>query len=124
MLIEIIKENESVIYQGSIFKKGDVLKMDDAVAASLMKRGYVAAVKAETIAVEPDAEETAEENQIAGHLDREQLEEMTYQELKKLAADMGLDANGKKAELIERIVAETVYVDAEDCEMPDTSMPE
>lgn len=45
---------------------------------------------------------------VKGHLDPEQLETMSYNELKKLAKDMGLATDGKKEDLIERIAAEEV----------------
>lgn len=50
---------------------------------------------------------------ITGNLDKGQLSTMKVDELRKLAADMGLDTAGKKAELIERICAVEVEVDDE-----------
>ena len=47
---------------------------------------------------------------IEANLDKEQLSTMKVDELRKLAADMGLETTGRKAELIERITAETVSV--------------
>lgn len=44
----------------------------------------------------------------AGHLDKGKLEEMDYNDLKKLAKDMGLLAKGSKEELVERIAAEQI----------------
>ena len=55
-------------------------------------------------------------NDIDGHLDAEQLEEMTIKELKALAEDMGIDT-GKfkvKAEYIQAIVAVEVSAPADD----------
>lgn len=55
-------------------------------------------------------------NDITGHLDAEQLEEMTIKELKALAEDMGIDT-GKfkvKAEYIQAIVAVEVSAPADD----------
>ena len=65
------------------------------------------------------------------------LEGLSYPELKKLAAEMGIPANGKKEELIERIRnagdkqdeeeteadAEEEH-EAEEDELPNTGMPE
>lgn len=56
------------------------------------------------------------ENDITGHLDAEQLEEMTIKELKALATDMGIDT-GKfkvKADYIQAIVAVEVSAPADD----------
>lgn len=47
------------------------------------------------------------------HLDPEQLSTMNYNDLKKLAKDMGLNASGTKEELVERIAAEGVTVEGE-----------
>lgn len=47
-----------------------------------------------------------------GHLDVEQLEKMDYNDLKKLAADMGVKAaSNKKADLIEALLAVEVEID-------------
>lgn len=48
-----------------------------------------------------------------GHLDPKDLSAMNYNDLKKLAKDMGVSAAGTKEELIERISAEGVYVEGE-----------
>ena len=49
----------------------------------------------------------------AGHLDPDQLEGMTYAELKKLAADIGAKPTGsKKADLIAAIMAVEIAVEA------------
>lgn len=56
------------------------------------------------------------DNDIVGHLDAEQLEEMTIKELKALAEDMGIDT-GKfkvKADYIQAIVAVEVSAPADD----------
>jgi len=56
------------------------------------------------------------EGVIKGHLVKEDLEEMTYTQLKELAKDMGIET-GKiksKAAMIEAICSEEVYTDADD----------
>lgn len=68
------------------------------------------------------------ENDITGHLDAEQLEEMTIKELKALATDMGIDT-GKfkvKADYIQAIVAVEVSApaDEENGENPPDISPE
>lgn len=57
--------------------------------------------------------ENAENGKIAGHLDAEQLQDMTFTELKALAKNMGIET-GKiksKAGMIEAITAVEVYAD-------------
>lgn len=51
-----------------------------------------------------------------GTLDAEELEGMTVPALRALAKQMGLDDTGKKADLIERISAVKVSVNAEGCD--------
>lgn len=57
-------------------------------------------------------EEEKEQEIIVSHLDADQLGSMDYNELRKLAKEMGLSASGTKEELIERIAAEPVYAPA------------
>lgn len=53
------------------------------------------------------------------HLDAEELESWDYNELKKLAAEMGVEPAGKKkADYIAAIVAEEVEVSVDDDELP------
>lgn len=61
-----------------------------------------------------------------GHLDAEQLEKMDYNELKKLAADMGVKPEGqKKADYIAAIAAAEVEIDDdEDDEDDDDELPD
>ena len=47
---------------------------------------------------------------MTGHLDKEQLNAMTRQELEELAAEMQLDTSGRKADLVKRIAAAEVEV--------------
>lgn len=76
---------------------------DMFIVDDLLKAGYVEAL-----------EENNDGEVETGHLDPEQLKEMTVPELRKLANDMGLDDSGKKDELIERICSAEVQVgDAE-----------
>ena len=103
MKVIVTNKNESVIYNGVIYKHEDAFEADDAIAKSLIERGYVKEVTTE-----------ADEAEVkTGYLDKAQLEEMPYPELKRLAAQLGLDATGKKADLIERICGEEVGVEDE-----------
>lgn len=59
------------------------------------------------------------EQTVKGHLSAEDLEGWDYNELKKLAADMGVEVKGKKkADYIAAITAEEVEASAEDDELP------
>lgn len=59
------------------------------------------------------------EQTVKGHLSAEDLEGWDYNELKKLAADMGVKVKGKKkADYIATITAEEVEASAEDDELP------
>ena len=125
MKVTVIKDKESVIYNGKIYGKGDSFDADDLIAKSLIERGYVSA---------SSSEEEGEAVVHTGTLDESQIKEMSYPELKKLAAEMGLDASGKKDELIARICATEIGVEADAVvdpegeessdEMPNTDMPE
>lgn len=123
MIITVIKD--SVIYNGKIYNNGDTIEnANEIVAKSLIERGYVKEIDAD------------EKELLTGHLDEAQLKEMSYQELKKLAAQMELDTSGKKEDLIARICNTEVSVEKEAVveeeisgeettdEMPNTSMPE
>lgn len=131
MKVIVIKKSESIIYNGEIYKYDDTFEVDDAIGKSLIERGYVNEVTyPEPL---PEAEAEAEAEIVEGYLDEKDLEGMTYAELKHLAAEMGLDATGKKADLISRISGEAVNVEAEAVleeeteeadELPNTNMPE
>ena len=59
------------------------------------------------------------ESTMKAHLDAEELENWDYNELKKLAAEMGVEVKGnKKADYIAAIAAEEVEASAEDDELP------
>ena len=106
---------------------------DDEHAARLVKMGVAVYVLNEAEAEEPVApeeetavpveqqEETSPETS-GEHLDSAQLEEMNYNDLKKLAADMGVKPEGKtKADYIAAIAAAEVEPGEED---PEDELPE
>lgn len=67
---------------------------------------------------EPKQAEEPEQT-VKGHLDAKELEGWSYNELKKLAAEMGVEVKGnKKADYIAAIAAEEVEAGAEDDELP------
>lgn len=119
---------------------------DDAQAARLVALGvaeYVGTVKAvdeapapqpEGQQVEPEGDQdpgepAQEPEKNMGHLSAEDLESWDYNELKKLAADMGVVPNGKKkSDYIAAIVAVEVElgpeVDPDEVDDPDNDLPE
>lgn len=90
---------------------------DDAQAARLVRLGVAAYVTEQQATTEPSVDPAAnskdpgqtpgsESEKLTGHLDAAELESWDYNELKKLAADMGVTPKGKKkADLIDAIVA-------------------
>lgn len=97
--------------------RGQVMDIqDEYVLHDLLKAGYVEALeegntqmnaildeKAGTDSTESDAESEGKTETLTGTLDMEELREMHYNDLKKLAKEMGLEAGGTKDELVERI---------------------
>ena len=97
-------------------------ELDEAQAERLVSLGVAEYATGETVAkAAENAEEADEGEKLTGHLDADQLGEMDYNELKKLAADMGVTPKGKKkADLIEAICAAEVEAGEEDeDELPD-----
>ena len=101
----------------SVFAPGAISRMIAAGKVAETAEGPLlpSAASLENEASEPDL---AEENNemIAGHLDAEQLEEMSYNDLKARAKEKGLSTKGTKDELIARIAAAEVMVPAEEGE--------
>ena len=69
------------------------------------------------------AAEASQNGSEAAHLDPDQLQSMTVAELKKLAADMGIETKQLKTkdELVEAICAEDVVPGDESTEAPELS---
>lgn len=114
-------------------RMSEPFELEDAEAKRLVSLG-VAEIITEGVATGGNGEETNPpsvnpsndengsngenegDNDIVGHLDAEQLEEMTIKELKALAEDMGIDT-GKfkvKADYIQAIVAVEVSAPSND----------
>lgn len=70
---------------------------------------FVSAGVAEYVGGVIEADE-ADEQEVTGHLAKSQLEEMTIQQLKNLAGDLGVDVTGckKKADYVDAIAAAEV----------------
>lgn len=84
---------------------------DEAQAERLVRLGVVAYVTAKTPEAQQEPEETGDQDpqepaETTGHIDAAELESWDYNQLKKLAADMGVTPKGKKkADLIAAITA-------------------
>ena len=95
--------------------------VDEKEAKRLIGLGVAKAVD-EDDSIKTD-ESTDSDSVITGHLTEEQLNELSYPELKKLCNEMGVSAVGKKNELIERLVEVEVNADeesrVEDSDFPD-----
>lgn len=106
---------KSLSYKGVVSatkKQPDVFVEDKATAEAAVATGYFTLVEGEP-------EEQAAQPEAAAHLDKEQLESMKFDDLKKLAEDMGIDTKGlkKKAELVEAISAVEVIPGEEENEV-------
>lgn len=79
-------------------KNPDTFTEDKAIADGAVASGYFTLIKDE-------AEE--EQQEAKYHLNKAQLDEMKFDDLKKLAADMGIGITGikKKADLVDAIAA-------------------
>lgn len=91
---------------------------EDAQADRLVRLGVAVYVDAVPV-------EKTEPEKLKGHLDAADLETWDFNELKKLAADMGVKPEGKKkADYIAAIVAVEVEVDPDVVDDPDNELPD
>lgn len=84
---------------------------DDAQADRLVRLGVAAYATAKMPEAQQEPEETEDQEptKTTGHLDAAELESWDYNQLKKLAADMGVTPKGKKkTDLIAAITAAEV----------------
>lgn len=131
MLVKVIKD--SVIHRGEVIRTGKTFTCDDSIGESLIERNLVERIYDAEVVEDAVAPVKPFEGMETGHLDPNDLaENYSYQELKKLASDLGVSAKGSKEELIERISAVEVGYEAEAVveeeeeaeELPNTDMPE
>lgn len=110
--------------------KDEPFECDDALAARFVEQGVAVYCDCEENATQPNVEgETADEAEVeepaeeetegeepsTTHLDADALAKWDYNDLKKLAADMGVTPEGKKkADYIAAIVAADLEIDDED----------
>ena len=119
-------DGRSPVYPGSVAEVNDedgLRMIEDGCAVEVGAGASVRSGKAAPVSgpgenpskdgTAQNSPENAGNGQAAGHLDAEQLQEMTFTELKALAKDMGIET-GKiksKAGMIEAITAVEVYAD-------------
>ena len=125
MIAKVISTNESVIYNGKIYGFDDEFEVSDEIGKFLIERGLIAGKTDNANLFPEDEVEDVEEILEAVEM-RNDIDEMSYPELKSYASELGLSASGTKVELIERIKEHFADLDeAEETEeLPDTSMPE
>lgn len=115
-----MKVRATISFSGLIsMYAGEVREVEDSyILNDLMKAGYVVPAEAEAESRNSQTNSDSEDEAalMEGTLDAEELEGMTVPALRALAKQMGLDDTGKKADLIERISAAKVSVDAEGCD--------
>ena len=114
-----------------VIDKGQTVEVPEDEAARLVNLGVAAYVKEPVLMADlptepipevapsdtPDEEENeATDEMIPGHLDEEELRSMPFQQLKKLAADCGLQVGKLRSRenIVKALTEMTVYVDAED----------
>ena len=113
-----MKVRATISFSGLIsMYAGEVREVEDSYILNyLMRAGYVVPAEAESGNPQTNSDSEGEGVLLEGTLDTEELEGMTVPALRALAKQMGLDDAGKKADLIERISAAKVSVDAEGCD--------
>jgi len=84
-----------VIFDGTSFRKGEELELEDAKAERLVKLGVAEYTdeEVEEVAEVVEAEEVKDDTQA----DEKSLDEMTVDELKKIAKDKGIEVEGTGA---------------------------
>ena len=130
MRAKVINNQESVIYKNNIHRFGDEFEVDEVIGKSLIERGYIAAMTdnaelfSEDEVVDVPADEV-DEAELDIEIRDENVESMSYPELKAYASALGISASGKKNELIARIKEHLEGLEeAEVDEFPNTDMPE
>lgn len=87
-------------------------ELEESEARRIIGLGIAKAVSDSTEDSDPKDGKEIEEDSITinGKLSEEDLRKMTYPQLKKLCKDMEVSADGKKEEIIERLINVDVYV--------------
>lgn len=98
----IVKKRYRDKYTGDIHVPGDELEMTEERIAEIRQQPdeYIEVPEEQT--GEPDVEHSGENVCDLAQI-KEQLPSMDYQQLKKLAKELGVSASGSKEQLLERI---------------------
>lgn len=71
----------------------------------------------------PSSSETPKDEVMQGHFTEEDLKVMQYNDLRKLAKDLGVDTTGKQSDIIARILAVDVAINTEDSSYGELEAP-
>lgn len=108
----------------SIIKLAETLKAEQgADEKSTETKTTKKTTKKDNVVPFKGKEADPEEDKVEGTLDREELDAMTYNDLKKLAKSMGLTATGARAELTDKILSTPVQADSDDDDEPEEEKP-
>lgn len=128
MLVRIIIDGNYGHYVNGVVipknRNSKPFELEDSKALRLISEGVAEAVNGEPV---PDNEGELPDNDgvtvpdnegVTGNLDADQLDDLSINDLRKIAKDLGVSATGSKKELIERICDVEVSAPADDEEPP------
>ena len=131
MLVRIIIDGNYGHYVNGVVipknKNSKPFELEDSKAHRLISEGVAEAVNGEPVPdnegelPDPfcnDGEPVPDNEGVTGHLDADQLDDLSINDLRKIAKDLGVSASGSKKELIERICDVEVSAPADDEEPP------
>ena len=131
MLVRIIIDGNYGHYVNGVVipknKNSKPFELEDYKALRLISEGVAEAVNGEPVPDNdgelPDpfcnnGEPVPDNEGVTGHLDADQLADLSINDLRKIAKDLGVSASGSKKELIERICDVEVAAPADDEEPP------
>ena len=108
---EYLDAKADLIISGTL----DVAELEVGVAEEVVEEPKsdknTTAKKSPTKKQTAEVEETETTSEVSGSFDREQLDEMKYNDLKKLAKDLGVSAKGDRETIIDAILEADVTTD-------------
>lgn len=131
MLVRIIIDGNYGHYVNGVVipknKNSKPFELEDSKALRLISEGVAEAVNGEPVPDNdgelPDpfcnnGEPVPDNEGVTGNLDADQLDDLSINDLRKIAKDLGVSASGSKKKLIERICDVEVSAPADDEEPP------
>ena len=113
MLVRIIIDGNYGHYVNGVVipknKNSKPFELEDSKALRLISEGVAEAVNGEPV---PD------NDGVTGNLDADKLDDLSINDLRKIAKDLGVSASGSKKELIKKICDVEVSAPADDEEPP------